>query len=34
MSRDILVITIDCWRHDAPEQMPKFHSLLTGGGGM
>lgn len=29
MSRDILLITIDCWRHDAPEQMPKFRSLAA-----
>ncbi|WP_266080479.1 sulfatase-like hydrolase/transferase [Haladaptatus caseinilyticus] len=27
MSRDIVLITIDCWRHDAPSEMDEFASL-------
>lgn len=27
MSQDVLFITIDCWRHDAPLHMPQFERL-------
>lgn len=28
-TRNILFVTIDCWRYDAPEQMPRFRNLTT-----
>jgi len=27
--RDIILITVDCWRHDAPAQMPRTRELLS-----
>ncbi|MFD1597915.1 sulfatase-like hydrolase/transferase [Halobellus rarus] len=27
--RDIVLLTIDCWRHDAPARMPRFRRLVS-----
>ena len=29
MSRDVVLVTIDCWRHDALDQMPQLKSLTS-----
>lgn len=31
MARDVLLITVDCWRHDAPPEMPRLHESLADG---
>lgn len=30
MSNDVVLITVDCWRHDTVDRMPKLRSLTTG----
>lgn len=27
--RDLIILTIDCWRHDAPAEMPRFRELMS-----
>jgi arylsulfatase A-like enzyme len=29
MQRDLLLVTVDCWRHDAPERMPKLTNATS-----
>lgn len=28
-AQDIVVVTVDCWRHDAPDRMPTFSSAVS-----